>query len=150
MTSTKAGFCAVLDGPDAGWLTVTLERGEQSYSFHPSHVPYESVALLAQALLAVLDGRDAVVPWNDEPIEHEFRFAVAAEQVELCVVTLRPLPHGETARDPVFTVSGAAHEVARPLWRALRQVQSHLSPDDYLRAWREPFPAATFRSWGGV
>jgi hypothetical protein len=139
---SKAGFTALLEGPESGWLTVTLEDPHKTYTFWPSHVPYDSVRLLASALLSVLERRDAVVPWNDEPTEHEFLFSVSQDRVDLTVVVLRRLQHGEVVREPVFNVSGTARDVVWPLWRALREVESKVTPDEYLRQWREPFPQA--------
>jgi hypothetical protein len=135
-------FKAVFDGPASGWLTVTLEAPGQRYEFWPSHVPHDSVSMLAAALLSVLEHRDAIVPWNDEPAVHEFRFAVAEGGASLTVVAVRPRPHGEIEREPVFTVSGSPPEVVRPLWRALREVESRFKPDEYQREWHERFPAA--------
>jgi hypothetical protein len=138
----KNGFRAVLEGPASGWLTVTLEAPAQRYQFWPSHVPDDSVSLLAAGLLTMLDGRGAVVPWNDEPAVHQFLFSVSAARATLTVVALRDRAHGEVEREAVFSVSGTVHDVVWPLWRGLRDLQSRVTPEEYHRQWREPFPAA--------
>src|SRR5215475_8826736 len=72
-----------LDHPESGWLRVELAFGDQQYCFYPSHVPYDSVTELVNALLKTLDGYDkAVVRWNDEPVKHEFVFEPKGKQID--------------------------------------------------------------------
>jgi hypothetical protein len=144
----RDGFRPAFNGPEAGWLTVVLEAPEQHYQFSPSRIPHDSVSLLAVAMLSVLEGRNAVVPWNDEPAIHEFSFAKSGEMVVLKVLALRPRAHAEVEREVVFSVHGSADEVLLPLWRALRTLESRFTPEEYHRRWREPFPIAQVAELG--
>jgi hypothetical protein len=141
-------FRAAFDGPEAGWLTVALEAPGQRYEFSPSHVPYDSVSLLASGMLAVLEGREAVVPWNDEPAVHEFHLSGSASAVHLTVFAVHARAHSQVERTAVFSLQGTADDVLLPLWRALRELQSRFSPEEYHRRWREPFPAAEVTELG--
>jgi hypothetical protein len=108
------------DGPQAGWLTVKLDAEDQGYEFWPSHVPYDSISELVNALLNILDNRkNAVVHWNDEPVEHLLHGAIPEE---------------------VFCFNGTLYEVIRPFWKALRDMETRQSYAEYEKQWREPFP----------
>jgi hypothetical protein len=144
----RNGFRPAFDGPEAGWLTVVLEAPGQRYEFFPSHVPDDSVSLLASGMLAVLEGREAVVPWNDEPEVHEFHLSRSASAVHLTVFAIHPRAHGQVERNAVFSVQGTADDVLLPLWRALRELQSRFSPEEYHRRWGKPFPVAEVAELG--
>src|SRR4051812_2036916 len=74
------------DGPEHGWMTVTVSNATDSYTFVPSHVVYDSIAEVALALLAILDGAPhAIVRWNDEPVEHEWVLTRKADDLEVTV-----------------------------------------------------------------
>lgn len=47
-----------IDRPESGWLKVEMNSGDQKYGFYPSHVPYDSVSELVNALLKILDAYD--------------------------------------------------------------------------------------------
>ena len=128
------------DPPEDGWTGVGLSAGGCSYGFSPSHVPYDSFGDLVCALLKILDGRhDAVVRWNDEPVEHEFVFASDGRRVDFRVFEIVVSAAGRT-REERFAFGGPAYKVLWPFWKALREMQSRQSSEEYARRWREPFP----------
>lgn len=125
----------------SGWLKVELSSGDQNYSFFPSHVPYDSISELVDALLKILDGNDkAVVRWNDEPVEHEFVFEPKGDQVDFRVYLINETIVGN-AREQVFTFSESSPEMVWRFWKALRDMESKQSHEEYEKQWREPFPA---------
>ena len=129
----------VLDRPESGWLRVELSFGEQKYSFCPSYTPYDSISELVYALLKILQGYDeTVVRWNDEPVEHEFVFELRGEQVGFRVYLINETVIGKV-REQVFMFSGTKYEVIWPIWKAIRDMQSRQSLEEYEREWR-PFP----------
>jgi hypothetical protein len=104
-------------------------------------VPYDSISELANALLGTLDGyKRNIVHWNDEPVEHEFVFALSNSNVDFTVYRIREVIEGKV-RDQVFSFSGSIYDVIWPFWKALREMESRLSKEEYERQWREPFPA---------
>ncbi|HYX72831.1 MAG TPA: hypothetical protein VE732_08670 [Nitrososphaera sp.] len=132
---------AELAPPEAGWTTVTLSAGEGNYQFFPSHVPYDSVSELVNALLKILDGYpEAIVRWNDEPVEHEFVFVSECEQVNFTVYEIIDSIVAGKMRDEKFAFSGPRSDVLRPFWKGLRDMQSKQNLKEYERQWREPFP----------
>ncbi|MFN2456109.1 MAG: hypothetical protein ABR577_18045 [Pyrinomonadaceae bacterium] len=126
--------------PQDGWLTVTLTAVERHLKFFPSHTPYDSISELVYALLKVVDGYgDAVVRWNDEPVEYEFLFKFEDDRVDFKVYTILDSVAGRM-REEEFAFNGTLYEIVRPFWKALRDMESKQSFADYKRQWREPFP----------
>lgn len=129
------------DRPENGWLKVDLSFDNQNYSFYPSHVPYDSISELVTALLKILDGYDkSLVRWNDEPVEHEFVFERVADQIEFRVCLINKSVVGKE-RKHVFMFNGVTHVVVWPFWKALRDMESRQSKEEYEKQWRAPFPA---------
>ncbi|MBA3321721.1 MAG: hypothetical protein H0T45_09805 [Pyrinomonadaceae bacterium] len=134
------------NGPEHGWLTVTLSAREKEYGFMPSHAPYDSINELVSALLKVVDGyTNAVVRWNDEPVEHEFLFDVESEQVDFKVYKIIQSSVAGRTREKAFAFNGSLYKVVRPFWKALRDMESKQSLAEYERQWREPFPEREMR-----
>ena len=129
-----------LDRPSSGWLKVELSFVDQTYSFIPSHVPYDSISELVNALLKTLDGYDkAIVRWNDEPVEHEFVFEPKGNQSEFRVLRITEAAKGKE-REQVFIFQGPIYDLVWPFWKALRDMESKQSRREYEKQWREPFP----------
>jgi hypothetical protein len=129
------------DAPEAGWTTVMLSAGERHYQFFPSHVPYDSFSGLVNALLKILDGSpEAIVRWNDEPVEHEFLFASEGERVNFKAYEIIDSVVAGRVREEKFAFCGARYDVLRPFWKGLRDMQSRQSLEEYERQWCEPFP----------
>ena len=118
-----------------------MSVGEQHYQFFPSHVPYDSVSELVNALLEILAGYPkAIVRWNDEPVEHEFVFMSEGERVNFTVYEIIDSVVAGKVRDERFAFSGSRYDVLHPFWKGLREMQSKQSLEEYERQWREPFP----------
>jgi hypothetical protein len=121
------------------WCVIATNQSRLETS--ASYVPHDSIGDLAAALALVLKGGpEAVVSWNEEPAEYEFRFQGRGGEVRLDVV--RHAGHGRTGRGghPVLAVEGGRLEVCRPFWRALRRLEGLIPPDEYEAAWGHPFP----------
>ena len=128
-----------LGRPEHGWLSVDLSFGDQRYSFYPSRVPYDSIPELVNSLLSLFDGYDRViVHWNDEPVEHEFVFEQKGGIVNFLVYILNRSVAGINP-EQVFCFSDSTWNVLWPFWKALRDMQSRQSLEEYEKHWR-PFP----------
>jgi hypothetical protein len=125
-----------LGRPEDGWLSAELNLGDQVYKFNPSYVPYDSINELVNALLKILDGYDkAIVRWNDEPVEHELVFETKDGQMDLRVYLINETVIGKQPEE-VFNFSGSAYEVIWPFWKALRDMESRQSREEYEKHWR--------------
>jgi hypothetical protein len=128
------------NGPEHGWLTVMLSLTQQEYQFFPSHVPYDSISELVNALLKVVLGySDTIVHWNDEPVEHEFGFSLEGERVHFRAYKISTSRTAHQVREEVFSFSGSPYQVVWPFWKALRDMKSHQSHEEYVKQWRAPF-----------
>ena len=122
------------------WITVELKTGEMQYKFFPSHLPYDSMRELADGLGNLLSRETQVIArWNDEPVEHEFAFTKTGEQIELKVYLVKATSFGKQ-REEVFAVTSAAYAIIRPFWKALRELETRYSSEEYLQRLRYSFP----------
>lgn len=127
--------------PEHGWIAIILNHGDASYQFFPSHIPHDSITELVNALLLVIDGVEACVRWNDEPLEHEFQFTPNSDEtVKFQVVRLDSQPHAGPVPASVFLFTAPARDIVWVFWKALRDMESRQTHDEYLLRWGEPFP----------
>jgi hypothetical protein len=137
-------FKVRLDLGDSG-AEVELSVGENRYSFLPTHVAYDSIRDLVDALGNLLSGYAQVnVRWNDEPAEHEFVFEKSGDQADFKVYFLKNTLLG-LEREEVFATRGTVYEIIRPFWKALRDLEGRYTAEEFLRRWREPFPTNEMR-----
>ena len=104
---------------------------------------YPTLPSLCNALCALAEGRE---PWPVvfllEPEEFELSFTSGENQNR--IVNVLRFPDGHRGSEPsevVFAHSGTSQEVVLSFWRALRQLETFLTEDDFTTNWGEPFPA---------
>lgn len=128
--------------PDAGTIDVTLRHEAETVNIGASYI-YNSFHSLAEALIRLKNNADeAVVVWQCEPSEYEFRFSHQDTVVSLQVLLF---PGQERSifdeLRPVLTVTGSYEEICLPFWRALRQLQGRFSQEEWQARWHGPFPS---------
>jgi hypothetical protein len=133
-------FHLQFERPVAGSLPVMLDTDELAFSFIPSYIPYDSLAELVSALIAVVvnDTVDAVVRWNTEPTEYEFHFVGDASEIVFSVIQFLDSRRQQHDGHTVLALRGQRMEIVLPFWRALRELQSYEIPAEQ---WQHPFPA---------
>jgi len=128
--------------PDAGTIEITLRHELETVYIGASYI-YNSFHTLVEALIRLKNSADeAVVVWQCEPSEYEFRFNSLDTAVNLQVL-LFPEP-GRSVFDeppPKLTITGSYEEVCLPFWRALRQLQGRFSEEEWQARWHGPFPS---------
>jgi hypothetical protein len=115
--------------PVAGWLPVRLDGAGVTWEAVASAVPRDTVADVARAALLLLDDWAEPVVWNGEPMQTEWRFAVAGDRVRL---EIAELPAG-----PCLRVEGPTLDLVRAIRRALRRLKASAE------GWPHPFPEGT-------
>lgn len=129
-----------IEAPKHGWTQVKLSAENHDYQFFPSDVPIDSISGLVKAILEILSGnKEAKVYWNDEPVEHNFVFTIENEVCDFKVYEI----FGSIAGDKLeerFGFKGTKYEVLRPFWKALCDMKSKQSLDEYEFHWGNPFP----------
>jgi len=108
--------------PSNGWLPVTLELGDQSYSFNASNVPNDPIEELYAAIWEASAGRSGLVWWHLEPSGYLFEICGSATGAGLRVFTCAAARGRE--RREIASAAGTASEILLPMWRALRRFES--------------------------
>ena len=138
MSQLKVEF----DQPEHGWLKLELRSEEVLLSDTFSHI-YPTLPNLCDALCALASGSySRPVVFLLEPQELELSFTSHEDQK--CIVNVvRFADRGRDSRnrEVAFAYSGPSREVVLSFWRALRQLQTCLTEDDFTTSWGEPFPA---------
>ena len=138
---TEAKLKVEFAAPEHGWTVVNLSAGDHSYQFAPSHVPYDSFGELLKALLNIIDAvPEAVVRWNDEPVEHKFVFISDGKKVDFKVYEVIKSVIDGNVDEVRFSFIGSVYDVLRPFWKGLRDMQSRQSPEELKRHWQWSFP----------
>jgi hypothetical protein len=135
-------FRVSFNSPQSGFMSLSLDAGEQQLVTAVSSVPYDSLRELIEGLTALLaTGHGFKVKWNCEPNELDFELMAAVdERLSFKVVHYtdhRRLP--ETGR-VLFSIKASRLELCQGFWRALRDLRRHVATDEFDRNWRRPFP----------
>jgi hypothetical protein len=107
---------------------------------------YDSLSQLAQALIVLLAAEgSAIVAWDTEPTEYEFRFAASGDAARFEIVEFADSRRLQGQGSTVFVMDGSRREVVLPFWRALRTLQSDAG---FEQGWGSPFPSRDVRLLG--
>ncbi len=129
-----------IDAPEYGWTHIKLDSGNCSYQFFPSDVPIDSINELVKAMIEILRGNNqSKVYWNDEPVEHNFIFTVENEVCDFKVYEVVVSINGKNLEER-FSFKGTKYEVLQPFWKALCDMKSKQSLDEYEKHWGNAFP----------
>ncbi|HEY1065930.1 MAG TPA: hypothetical protein VGE52_07465 [Pirellulales bacterium] len=128
--------------PTAGWLWMHLGDESNECGFPCSYTPNDFLSELLGALSLALQGAEGRALAFSEPTTHELLISPpdADGSAELRVIEHRGIPpHGREGR-----IAATFHLDARALvlafCRALRRLETEVSPPQYLAAMRTPFP----------
>lgn len=125
-----------------GWLAVLLEYGDEKYEFSPSFVPYDSIYELTMSVYRIITNFDeATSHWNDEPIEHEINLIKSNDLYFLEVIRVSEGTFG-LDKTKIFQAKGSLKELIKPIWRALRKLES---VKGYAESIRYPFPKSELK-----
>jgi hypothetical protein len=120
--------------PRHGWMQVRLGNELQ---FTASHVPFDSLAELVNALSAFLEsGRAGVARFNCEPEAYELSIEPG---IAPGLLRLR----AGSAREH-WSHEGDAQKIGRTIWRALRKLESQFDPTH----WTHGFPSRALETLG--
>jgi hypothetical protein len=135
-------FRVVFNSPQSGFMSVGLSCGEGEFTTAVACGPYDSLRDLAAALARLARGETsaAVVRWNCEPDELDFRFAADGERLSLAVVYYPTHRREERASETVFAASGARAEVCAAFQEVFARLQEDAETDEFASNWRREFP----------
>ena len=111
------------EAPDHGWLSLTVQSEGQSVFIDASDVPNNPMQELIGALEDASRGREVYVWWNLEPDGFFMYLCPGSNEVSL---RIESAPNSERERGIcVLEVTGTRQQVLLPLWRFVREFQSH-------------------------
>ena len=129
-----------IEAPKHGWTHVKVDSKNNLYEFFPSDVPIDSIGELVKAMLEILNGNNqSKVYWNDEPVEHQFFFTIEKEFCVFKVYEVFESINGSNLEEK-FSFKGTKYEVLRPFWKALCDMKSKQSLEEYEKHWGNSFP----------
>ena len=130
-----------LESPQHGFMSLRLTSGNESFVAVVSHEPYDSLRDLIAALCDVLAGKtEAIVKWNSEPEEYDFRLAAKGASVQLDVIRYPDHRRLKAASSTVFKLSASRLDACWPFWKELRDLHRRALQDEFDRQWRREFP----------
>lgn len=137
-------FKVSIESPQSGFMSMSLALEGQRFVTAFAHAPYDSLRDLLEALTALLrGGGGALVKWNAEPEEYDFKIGARDDAVSFEVV--RYADHRRRAGEVVFAVSCARLDFCRPFWRELRELRRRSETDVFEQNWRRAFPHEELR-----
>jgi hypothetical protein len=148
MSDKREKFSVSMESPQSGWMSLRLRSGGRQLVAVVSHVPYDSLRELIEALTALLKGeaKAASVRWNAEPEEYDFELKAEGED-SLGLRVVRHADHRRAAAGTrtAFKYSGTRVEVCMPFWRELVEMSARSETDVFERNWRRAFPLRELR-----
>jgi hypothetical protein len=135
-------FRVSFNSPQSGFMSLSLNAGEQQFVTAVSSAPYDSLRELIEGLTSLLTKRQGFkVKWNCEPDELDFEAEAQGNER----VSLRVMHYTDHRRQPetgrlLFSLTASRLEICDGFWRALRDLRRHVATDEFDRNWRRPFP----------
>jgi hypothetical protein len=129
------------ESPQSGWMSLSLESGDQRFIRVISWTPYDSVKELIEALLLLLkEEGERIVRWNSEPEEFDFRLKREEDSVSLEIVRYQDHRRLDSTSQVLFSVESSNVDICIPFWKALRDLRRRIARDEFDKNWRRPFP----------
>jgi hypothetical protein len=124
------------DDPQHGWMAMSI-RSDSDVTLTMSSVAYDTLNELIEGLHALITGDSyRTIRVFEEPTVCELRFECEGTAIRLNV--LRPSSRGDG--EPLLETDGNFSEICLPFWRALRNLQSRFSAEEFALRWGRSFP----------
>jgi len=133
------------DDPQNGWMAMTIRSDETIVTLLVSYVLYNTLDELVDGLHALTTGDNyRSVRIFEEPTTCEMRFRRENGTIrfELCRFSSFSRVASRKPGQMLFEIEGTLAEVCLPFWRALRNLQTRFSEDEFQLRWRRPFPGS--------
>ena len=125
------------DDPQHGWMALTIQSDVGVATLNMSVVGFDTLDEMVEALHALITGDHyRSVRIMEEPTVCELQFRREDGTMRLELHRLFPRNHRQT----IFGDSGSIAEICLPFWRALRNLQTRFSTEEFGVRWHRPFP----------
>ena len=131
-----------LEPPEKGIGLIRVTFGERQIERSFSYSPADTISELAEAVDAVVTaGGKRTVVFHGGPDELEFSFdrGDAADGISLTVTAFEGRSRDRSG-DEFLKLRTSPQLLGKLFWRALRDLEGAMSPQDYAAEWRHPFP----------
>ena len=136
------------DDPKAGWIGFKVSACEQEFSASVSYTPNDFLFQLASAVSLALQGQAGVAAAHTEPLWYDFAFTpnrdTGAIVLDIVEYVSFPRKRGKT----LFSFEAQPLRIARPFYKALRDIETRLTVEEYRQAMRVNFPTAAVKRLG--
>jgi hypothetical protein len=130
-----------LESPQHGFMSLRLSSGKESFVTVVASTPYDSLRDLITALCGVLESdHEAIVKWNSEPEEFDFKLAARGDSVQLDIIRYSDHRRLQKFSSNVFSFQASKLETCWPFWKELRDLHRRTMQDEFDRQWRREFP----------
>ena len=140
------------NSPQSGYMSVGLRVAGREFATAVSCRPRDSLVELISALTRLARGETsaAVVRWNCEPDELDFRFESDGDGLSLAVVHYTTHRRDEPSSQTVFEAAGARAEIFGAFRAALEELRADAEVDVFESNWRRKFPERQLREFAGA
>src|SRR6266436_161875 len=126
------------DDPQHGWMTISIRSDASLVTLTVSSVVYHTLDELVEGLHALATGDcSRCVRIMEEPTVCELQFKRESVPIGLRVCRRTSRDHCQT----LFETESSFSEICVPFWRALRNLESRFSAEEFSRRWGRPLPA---------
>ena len=150
--ATAEALRVTFNSPQSGYMSVGLRAGGREFATAVSCWPRDSLRELISTLTRLARGetRAAVVRWNCEPDELDFRFESEDGRLRLAVVHYATHKRDEPSSQTVFEAEGARAEILGVFRVALEDLRADAEVDVFESNWRRKFPERQLNEFGGA
>jgi hypothetical protein len=134
------------DLPSDGWVGLDLRVGDQHLFESVSHI-YPGLRDLCAGLCDVLnDAPSRPIVLYLEPAELELLISPESSDLWRLTASIFPDRRRSSPTSPTISAALPAATIVLAFWRALRRLQTSLSPEEFAARFREPFPSLEMAS----
>lgn len=137
--------------PQHGWMAMTIRSDASVVALTVSSVLYDTLDELVDGLRALTTGDDhRSVRIFEEPTSCELQFNLAngTMGLKLCRFDSHSRRSSRKPGQRLFETAGSGSEICLPFWRALRNLQTRFSAEEFRLWWHRHFPESGMEKLG--
>lgn len=136
------------DDPKHGWIGIKVSAGEQQFNASVSYTPNDFPLQLASAVTLALQGQVGVAAAHTEPLCYDFAFTPKSDTGAIALEIVEYRSFRRKNGKSVLSFEAQATQIARPFYKALRDIETRLPVGEYRQAMRTDFPTAAVKRLG--
>jgi hypothetical protein len=145
------GCCSPLvvrfGNPQSGWMPLEIHTPHEQFNVFISCTPNDFLLELTTALSLAMQGVEGTALASCEPTTYELAIS-PLPQIGMFQIKLAKYPSWKRSQSNVseiLALHGSMRDVILPFWRALRNMSSRLSAEEFQNAFHRDFPESCLR-----